>query len=118
MLQYPEGAQAVYELIDVVSTATLTEDVFLTQLIDAHGNITSFYYSTNNSQVLLTNVVDADGQTNIFRYGTNAPTQLTKIENPFGQKVSFLYDYNSLLPNLVDLVKFTNSIPTVINDNA
>lgn len=106
---FPGGSQTYYEVLDEVSSAPPLLRAFLTRRLDAQGNETRFYYTTNNQLYLLTHVVDVDGRTNFIRYGTNFPTRITAIEPPVGTNVVFQYHTNGMLTNLVDVAGISSS---------
>ncbi len=106
-IAFPDGTALKYELL--VPDGLGSTNAFLTQTADPAGYGLSFYYSTNNNVVLLTEFVDRNSQTNTVRYDDTLTTQVSEVENPFGQTVQFEYDEDGLLTNLTDVVGLSSS---------
>jgi len=110
-MSYPNGSEAVFGLVVVKSLYPEERIAFLTSISDPQGRQMRYYYSTNTGQVLLTHVIDFDGRTNQLVYGnTNFPTSVTAITNTaYSLGVSFGYNTNGFLTNIVDAIRLTNS---------
>jgi len=108
VVHYPNGASAIYGLYWLVANNPTTVDFFLTQYVDSHGNTMTFNYSTNSSTVLLTNVLDTDGKTNKVVYDGSWTTRIAEIDTPYGTKVTFAYNADGVLTNIVDALGMTN----------
>jgi RHS repeat-associated protein len=136
-LAYPDGSQDVFGLTVYADAAyqNSISRVFLTQRIDPQGRVTEIGYERTaytNFWVLSFNytpsyyawrvkyVVDPDGRTNTFVYCTNTPTiradnpfQLAEIDDPYGRKVSFGYQFGLLYTN--NNTPFPNTIGFLTN---
>lgn len=142
-LVYPDGSQDVFGLTyydaPLVSppyqpTPTITTaEALLTARIDPQGRITRVGYEqlTGTRDLRVKYVVDSDGRTNTFLYSTNYeaygglnvpihPWNLQEVDDPYGRKVQFGYDFVSgVLTSITDAAGMTSSFqyqaPTVTN---
>ena len=135
---YPDGSKDVFGLCyypaglesNYVGHATYSgAHAFLTQRLDPQGRVTKlgyvYFISTNASSTIsfgyrLRYVVDPDGRTNQFIYSTNYeayynytpvnPWALQEVDDPYGRKVQFGYDFVSgVLTSIIDAAGNTNS---------
>ena len=85
--------------------------MFLTEVIDPAGNITTLNYTNiGNNQFHLTSVTDAMGRSTTFTYGlTNYPLLITKITDAFGRSSQLNYDSSQRLSSITDPIGITSS---------
>jgi YD repeat-containing protein len=82
-------------------------NVFLSQIIDPHGNAVTLNY---DSQMRLTNLTDATGRQTTFTYGLALePLLVTAITDPFGRSATFTYDSAARLSSITDVIGITSS---------
>jgi RHS repeat-associated protein len=101
---FPDGSKEVYNSPDNVSAPNR---VFLTQRIDASGNVISFNY---DSQMRLTAVTDAIGRVTTLEY--NLPSDIwkvTKVTDPFGRYATLTYNATTNLASITDVIGLTSS---------
>ncbi len=80
--------------------------VFMTQRIDACGNVVQISYD-NNFRV--TAVTDAIGQVTTFAYQNPANIlEITKVTDPFGRFATFTYDTSNRLAQITDTIGITS----------
>ena len=142
-LTYPDGSQDVfgltYYVVGNLFSGNSTAEALLTERIDPQGRATQLGYEqfiyTNclGAQTIgglrLRYVVDPDGRTNTFLYAdysaffnytpTN-PYALKEVDDPYGRKAQFGYDFDSgILTSITDAAGLTSSFqyqaPVVTN---
>ena len=97
---YPDGSREVYAQSDGSTAAP--RNVFLTQIIDPQGNVTTLKY---DAQLRLTTVTDALGQATTLTYGLASDVyKITKVTDPFGRYAAFSYDSTGRLSQIQDVI--------------
>lgn len=83
--------------------------IFLSQIIDPQGNITTLNYQTVNNQPKLTSITDALGQITQLHYNhPSNPALITQVTDPFGRHTSFTYDNKQRLASVTDAIGMTS----------
>jgi RHS repeat-associated protein len=102
---FPDGTVEVYTLSNGATVAPRL--MFLTQIIDPAGNMTTLTY---DSTFRLTHVTDAMGRKTVFSYGlAAAPLLVTKITDPFGRFSQLNYDTSYRLASITDAIGITST---------
>jgi RHS repeat-associated protein len=97
-LHFDNGAKTLYQV--PANTAAL--QLFVTQIIDAHGNALTFDY---DQQARMQGIIDAQGQRTTLTY--NADNLITRVEDPFGRNAAFTYDDQRNLISITDMQGYT-----------
>lgn len=87
-LRFPDDTVYVYQ----IPSGTGSQQPFLTEIRDAHGQKLSFGY---DSSVHMTTITDAQGLATTLSYDTSG--LVTNVADPFGRNASFEYDSNQNL---------------------
>jgi len=93
-LRQPDDTVAVYQ----IPAGTGSEQPFLTELRNAHGQKLTFGYDAN---VNLTTITDAQGQVTTLTY--NSDGLVTNVADPFGRNATFEYDADGNLTRCTDM---------------
>ena len=81
--------------------------VMLTEIVDAQGNALTLSY---DNQLRLSTVADALGQLTSFNYGNTAnPLLVTGITDPFGRHATLAYDSLGRLIAITDVIGMTST---------
>ncbi len=84
---FADGSKEIYAQPNGVTTAG--RQVFLTEVVDAHGNKLTLNY---DSKFRLVSVKDAIGQVTTLSYTLKAdPNKITKVTDPFGRAATLTY---------------------------
>jgi len=106
----PDGSTEIYQASNLATS--FPRLMFLTQVIDPAGNISTLNYNVNssNNQVLLTSVTDATGRSTTFTYGMPSyPLLITAITDAFGRSSQATYDSMQRLVSITDPIGITSS---------
>lgn len=104
-LDFRDGSKDVFSASD--GKTAYPRKVFLTKIVDAHGNAVTLSY---DAQMRLTSVTDAVGQSTNFQYGnTSSPLLVTGITDPFGRHATLGYDSASRLDSITDEIGMTST---------
>ena len=93
-LRFPDDTVYVYQIPD----GTSSQQPFLTELQDAHGQKLSFGY---DSKVHLTTITDAQGLVTTLAYDLSG--LMTSVTDPFGRSAVFQYDTSQNLTQSTDM---------------
>ena len=93
-LRFPDDTVYVYQ----IPAGTTSQQPFLTEIRDAHGQRLSFQY---DADVHLVSIQDA--QNLITRLTYDSSGLVTNVADPFGRNASFAYDANGNLVQCVDM---------------
>ncbi len=116
-VKFPDGSKHVYSHLDTTSNG---RKVFLTQVVDAQGNATTFSYTnltgTQGSVtcttpcVRLNSFTDATGKTTTFSYlDASWPLRITKVTDHFGRFSSLTYDGSGRMASITDPIGIVSS---------
>jgi YD repeat-containing protein len=104
----PDGSKEVF------TQKTNNGSVFLTQVVDAHGNAIRFTYDSKFRMVAVT---DAIGQVTTLSYDLLAdPLKITKVTDPFGRSAIFSYDPTGHLTQITDVIGMSSTFVYGPND--
>ncbi len=114
---FPDGSKHVYSHLDHTSVG---RKVFLTQVVDAQGNATTFSYTNltgtqgsvtcSTPCVRLDSFTDATAKTTTFSYlDSSWPLRITKVTDHFGRFSSLTYDSNERLTSITDPIGIVSS---------
>jgi RHS repeat-associated protein len=111
-MQFQSGVSWIFALSN--GSKGSSRQIFLTQFIDAAGNSVTLDY---DSSLRVTNITDAIGQSTIFFY-TNAayPYAITAVQDPFGRTAYFQYNGSGLLSQITDVLGITSQYAYGAND--
>lgn len=100
-----DGSKLVFNQSDgAIGTA---RKIFLTQMLDPHGNAVTLSY---DSDLRIVAITDAIGQVTTLSYGdTNDIYKITHVTDPFGRFASFDYDSFGRLTNITDVIGLTSA---------
>ncbi|MCK4842727.1 MAG: hypothetical protein KAT04_12730, partial [Methylococcales bacterium] len=102
----PNGAKEIYAFSDGAKNGV--RRVFLTQKIDAKGNITNLNY---DADLRLVSVIDALGQETFFSYHHASNNKLiTQVTDPFNRVALMTYDSNGRLSSITDPVGIVSAV--------
>ena len=105
---FPDGSKEVYAQPNAVTGAG--RQVFLTQVVDSHGNTLTFKY---DSKYRLVSVKDAIGQVTTLQYALKAdPYKITEVKDPFGRSAKLSYasvNGTYMLASTTDEIGITSS---------
>ena len=93
-LRFPDDTVYAYQ----IPGGTASQQPFLTEIRDAHGQKLSLGYDSN---VHLTSITDAQGQVTTLSY--NPAGLVTNVADPFGRNASFEYDASLNLTRSTDM---------------
>jgi RHS repeat-associated protein len=111
-LQFPNGTRKEFTQSD--GSTGSTRRIFMTQVIDAAGNVVQLHY---DSSLRITNIVDAIGQVTTLAYGNATYSNaITKVTDPFGRSASFQYNAQGLLSQITDVLGITSQYTYGSND--
>lgn len=86
-LRAPDGGKQVFALLDGATRAP--RRVFLTQIVDPHGNVVALHY---DDRLRLRLLRDAAGRTTRLAYEQrDSPLLVTRITDPFGRSSTITY---------------------------
>lgn len=116
-VKFPDGSKHVYSHLDTTSSG---RKVFLTQVVDAQGNATTFSYTnltgTQGSVtctvpcVRLNSFTDATGKTTTFSYlDSSWPLRITKVTDHFGRFSTLTYDGSGRIASITDPIGIVSS---------
>ncbi|TBW48869.1 hypothetical protein EZI54_20690 [Marinobacter halodurans] len=101
----PDGRVYVYGHSD--DSTYYPRRIFLTQVIDAHGNAVQLEY---DEQQRLTKITDAIGRSSELQYKEpENPLLISGVTDPFGRSTAFEYDDSGRLASITDAVGMTSS---------
>ena len=101
--RFPDGSVEVYAQSDGQPDI---RKVFLSQVIDAYGNVLMLNY---DAQLRLISLTDATGRNTSFAYELPAfPLLITKIIDPFGRGSELAYDSTGRLKQITDVLGLTS----------
>lgn len=104
-LRFSDGSKDVFSVSD--GKTSYPRKVFLSQIVDAHGNAVTLSY---DAQLRLTSVTDAIGQQTTFQYDDASDASLvTGIADPFGRSATLAYDSQGRLTSITDEIGMTSS---------
>jgi RHS repeat-associated protein len=103
-LRHPDGSKEVYARPDG-STAS-GRKIFLTQKVDAAGNMMTLSYDASLRVVALK---DAIGQVTTIKYENTDIYKITKVIDPFGRSASFEYDGTGRMNRITDMIGIVSS---------
>ena len=113
----PDGSVNVFSTAD---TGTSPRRVFLTSIVDPHGNALSLTWqfdSVHNSGWQLTAVTDAIGQVTTLSYENPADwLKITKVTDPFGRFATLGYNTYGHLVAITDLIGIVSSFTYDVAD--
>ncbi|MBU6303642.1 MAG: hypothetical protein KGS60_19015, partial [Verrucomicrobia bacterium] len=99
-----DGSKEVYGLADNPASPSR---VFLTSLVDAHGNQLTFGYDSNKR---LATVTDAIGQITRLNYNDPADIRrITSVVDPFNRQAVLTYNAQGLLASITDQIGLVSS---------
>jgi RHS repeat-associated protein len=103
-----DGSRKVFSepFSDPGGQGAIERKVFLSQVIDPHGNAVSLRY---DAAFRLSSITDAIGQVTAVSY--DHPTdsfKITKVTDPFGRFATFDYDDSSRLIQITDVIGITS----------
>src|SRR5260221_13461849 len=105
---FPDGSKEIYAQPNAVTGAG--RQVFLTQVVDSHGNTLTFKY---DSKYRLVSVKDAIGQVTTLQYALKAdPYKITEVKDPFGRSAKLSYasvNGTYMLASTTDEIGITSS---------
>lgn len=100
-----DGSVEVYAQSDGAVLAP--RRIFLTQLIDSHGNAVTLEY---DPQERLRSVTDALGQQTLFSYAdVGSALRITAVTDPIGRQTTLSYDGNGRLQAITDAIGMTTT---------
>ncbi|MCC6716313.1 MAG: peptidase C39, bacteriocin processing [Acetobacteraceae bacterium] len=116
-VQFPDGSKHVYGHIEHQNPG---RKVWLTQVVDAQGNATTFSYtnltgtqgSVNCTTVCprLNSFTDATGKTTTFAYeNASWPLRITKVTDHFGRYSALTYDGSGRIASITDPIGIVSS---------
>ena len=79
--------------------------VFLTSIVDPHGQALTF---TWDAQLRLVALTDALGQVTTLQYEDADSLKVTSVTDPFGRIARFTYDANGRLESATDVINLTS----------
>jgi RHS repeat-associated protein len=101
----PDGSKKIFGKSDG-SLNSRTRKIFVTEVIDPHGNAVSLNYDAN---LRLIEITDAVGQvTKIFYEHPTDSFKITKVMDPFGRFATFDYDEHGRLIKITDVIDLTS----------
>jgi RHS repeat-associated protein len=104
--RFKDGSKDVYGASD--NSTGYPRHVFLTQRVDARGNVVQLAY---DSQSRLSTLTDALGQVVTFHYGNSTqPLLLTSVSDAFGRSAALSYDSNGRLSGITDAIGMTSTV--------
>ncbi len=108
----PDGGKEVFAL------PRLDGRYFLTQIIDAQGNMLQLNWTTITQGIKLDSLQDAQGQTTTLTYGLGdaAPLKITKVTDPSGRTATFQYDEAGYLIKITDIIGLASEFTYGQND--
>lgn len=99
-LTFPDGSRQIYSQPD--GATAFPRRVFLTQIIDPHGNNVTLSYDFH---MRIASITDALSQATTFSYGLAGDIyKITSVADPFGRTASFSYDTNMRLIASTDVI--------------
>lgn len=101
--RHTDGTIEVYALSD--GGVPGTRRVFLTEIIDPHGQALVF---TWDAQLRLVALTDALGQVTTLQYADANALKITSVTDPFGRIARFTYDAAGRLESVTDVVNLTS----------
>src|ERR1044071_706424 len=119
-LTTPEGARYVYAFFQSDPYGNWN-NVFLSQIIDANGYVTTYNYATYDPDteiVQLTSITDPDGRSTTFSYsaGVSAyPNLISQVVDPFSRTNLLKYNSSGLLTNITDVANLSSSVSYDLN---
>jgi RHS repeat-associated protein len=100
----PDGSSQTYSQPD--SSVSFPRKVFLTAETDPQGNTLTFVYTDN---LQLTAITDALGQVSRFTYADETSHAITSMTDPFGRTALLAYDAQGRLVSITDAIGLTSS---------
>jgi YD repeat-containing protein len=103
-----DGTRKVFNqpFSDADGLAGTKRKVFLTQLIDPHGNAVTLSYDANFRVISIT---DAIGQVTTISYDHATDIfKITRVTDPFGRFATFDYDASNRLMKITDVIGLTS----------
>ncbi len=101
--RFPDGSRQVFGLSD---GAPVARKLFMTQLVDPHGNALTYSY---DASFRLIGVTDAIGQVTVLDYElASDPLKVTKVTDPFGRLAIFEYNEAGQLWKITDSIGVTS----------
>ncbi|MGH9370515.1 MAG: cysteine peptidase family C39 domain-containing protein [Vicinamibacterales bacterium] len=101
--RHTDGSTEVFGLSD--GAVPGTRRVFLTALVDPHGQTLTFTWDAQRRLVALT---DALGQVTTLQYEEVDPLKITSVTDPFGRLARLTYDADGHLASITDVITLTS----------
>jgi RHS repeat-associated protein len=116
-VKFPDGSKHVYSHLNHTGVG---RKVFLTQVVDAQGNATTFSYTNLTGMqgsvncyypcTRLNSFTDATGKTTTFSYlDSSWPLRITKITDHFGRYSTLTYDGSGRIASITDPIGIVSS---------
>jgi RHS repeat-associated protein len=103
-----DGTIEIYAFSD--GSTVFPRNIFLSEVIDPHGNRLTLHYGKVNGQVRLLSLTDATGRETRFGYGKAFnPLLITRITDPFGRSASLTYNAQGRLSSITDMLGLKTS---------
>ena len=101
--RHPDGSKEIYARSD--GGVAGMRRVFLTAIVDPHGQMLTF---TWDAQLRLVALTDALGQVTTLQYQSGDPLKITSITDPFGRIARFTYESAGHLETVTDVIQLTS----------
>lgn len=103
--QLRDGSLELYEQSN--GSTAFPRKVFLTKVVDPHGNAASLHY---DGQSRLLSITDAVGRETTFSYAVSGrPLLVSAITDPFGRSAKLTYDDLGRLASITDIIGLTSA---------